>query len=146
MTPRTDLFIDGRWRSGSDGRRFDVIDPADSTTIASFAVASEQDCHAAVDSAAAAQPAWAAAAPRERGEILRTAYETLTAETDHFAELMVRENGKAWADAIGEAAYAKEFFRWFAEESVRIPGASTGSPPPATNGSWWTVSRSGCRC
>ncbi|WP_033341577.1 NAD-dependent succinate-semialdehyde dehydrogenase [Catenuloplanes japonicus] len=128
MTLFTDLFIDGRWRPGADGRRFDVIDPSDGGTIAAFAAATEQDCMDAVDAAAAAQPGWAATAPRERGEILRAAYEILTAETEIFAEIMVRENGKAWPDAIGEATYAKEFFRWFSEEAVRIPGDYRLSP------------------
>ena len=124
----TDLFIDGEWRPGSDGRRFDVVDPADLSTVARFAAASEQDCMDAVDAAAAAQESWAATAPRERGELLRTAYEILTAEIEEFAELMVRENGKSWSDAVGEANYAKEFFRWFAEEAVRVPGDYRLSP------------------
>ncbi|WP_448811026.1 NAD-dependent succinate-semialdehyde dehydrogenase [Agromyces bauzanensis] len=122
MTVFTDLFIDGEWRPGSGDQRFDVIDPADLSTIGRFAIATEQDCMDAVDAAAAAQPAWAATPPRERGELLRTAYELLTDEVETVAELMVRENGKSWADAIGEANYAKEFFRWFSEEAVRIPG------------------------
>ena len=128
MTLHTDLFIDGSWRPGADGGRFDVVDPADQSTIARFAIATEQDCMDAVDAAAAAQPGWAATAPRERSEMLRTAYEILTDESEAFAELMVRENGKSWADAIGEANYAKEFFRWFAEEAVRVPGDYRLSP------------------
>lgn len=128
MTVFTDLFIDGGWRPGSDGRRFDVIDPADLSTIGRFAVATEQDCMDAVDAAAAAQAGWAATPPRERGEVLRAAYEILTDEIETVAELMVRENGKSWADAIGEANYAKEFFRWFSEEAVRIPGDYRLSP------------------
>ncbi|MFG1603291.1 NAD-dependent succinate-semialdehyde dehydrogenase [Actinoplanes sp. NPDC049265] len=124
----TDLFIDGEWRPGSDGRRFDVIDPADGSTIAAFAAATEQDCMDAVDAAAAASASWAATAPRERSELLRAAYEILTEEAEDFAELMVRENGKSWADAMGEANYAKEFFRWFAEEAVRVPGDYRLSP------------------
>jgi succinate-semialdehyde dehydrogenase/glutarate-semialdehyde dehydrogenase len=74
----TDLFIDGAWRPGSDGTRFDVVDPADLSLVAQFAIASEKDCLDAVDAAAAAQPAWAATAPRERSELLRKAYEILT--------------------------------------------------------------------
>jgi succinate-semialdehyde dehydrogenase/glutarate-semialdehyde dehydrogenase len=128
MTLHTDLFIDGAWRPGADGGRFDVVDPADQSTIARFAIATERDCMDAVDAAAAAQPGWAATAPRERSEMLRTAYEILTDESEAFAELMVRENGKSWADAIGEANYAKEFFRWFAEEAVRVPGDYRLSP------------------
>jgi len=128
MTVPADLFIDGQWRPGSDGRRFDVIDPSDSSTVAQFAIATEQDCSDAVDAAAAAQPAWAATAPRERAEILRTAYEILTDEAEAVAEIMVRENGKSWSDAAGEVGYAKEFFRWFSEEAVRIPGDYRLSP------------------
>ena len=128
MTPLTDLFIDGHWRPGSNGGRFDVIDPADLSTIGRFAIATDVDCMDAVDAAALAQPGWAATAPRERGELLRTAYEILTRDREEFAEIIVRENGKSWADAIGEANYAKEFFRWFAEEAVRVPGDYRLSP------------------
>jgi len=128
MILSTDLFIGGKWRAGEGDARFDVVDPADLSTIARFAIASEQDCMDAVDAAAAAQESWAATPPRERGELLRAAYEILTDEVEEFAELMVRENGKSWSDAMGEAGYAKEFFRWFAEEAVRVPGDYRLSP------------------
>ncbi len=118
----SDLFIDGAWRPGSSGDRFAVTDPSTNTTITEFAIASVEDCLAAVDAAETAAPGWAAMAPRVRSEILRKAFEILTEEREHFAEIMVRENGKAWPDAIAEAGYATEFFRWFAEEAVRIPG------------------------
>lgn len=123
-----DLFIDGQWRPGSGGDRYDVVDPADLSVIARFAVATEADCHAAVAAAAAAQEGWAATAPRERSELLRAAFELLTDEAEALAETMVLENGKAWADATAEAAYATEFFRWFAEEAVRVPGDDRLAP------------------
>jgi succinate-semialdehyde dehydrogenase / glutarate-semialdehyde dehydrogenase len=123
-----DLYIDGEWRAGSEGKRFPVIDPSDGSTIAQFAIASEADCDASIAAAERAQPGWAATPPRQRGEILRRAWEILTAESDHFAEIMVRENGKSWADAKAEAGYATEFFRWFSEEAVRIPGEYRLSP------------------
>lgn len=128
MTYRADLFIDGEWRPGSSGERFDVIDPSDLTVIERFAVATEADCMAAVDAAAAAQESWAATAPRVRSELLRAAYDVLTDEVELFAEVMVRENGKSWVDAMAEANYAKEFFRWFSEEAVRVPGDYRISP------------------
>jgi len=123
-----ELFIDGRWRAGSEGATFPVIDPSDGSTIASFAIASREDCLEAVEAAARAQASWAATAPRRRSELLRAAYEVLTDEVELFTEIMIRENGKSYADAIGEANYAKEFFRWFAEEAVRIPGEYRLSP------------------
>lgn len=126
--PIAQLFIDGAWRPGSDGGTFPVVDPADGTTIADFAIATREDCLAAVESAARAQTSWAATSPRERSELLRAAYEVLTEEVEALAEIMIRENGKSYRDAIGEANYAKEFFRWFAEEAVRIPGEYRLSP------------------
>jgi succinate-semialdehyde dehydrogenase/glutarate-semialdehyde dehydrogenase len=123
-----DLFIDGQWRPGGDGTRFDVIDPSDLSVIARFAAANEADCMAAVDAASAAQEGWAATPARVRSELLRAVYDVLTDEVEVFAELMVRENGKSWSDAMGEANYAKEFFRWFAEEAVRVPGDYRLSP------------------
>ena len=132
MTYISNLFIDGEWRAGGEGKTFPVIDPADGSTIADFAIATEDDCTAAIEAADAAFPAWAATAPRERSEILRRAFDILTAEKEHFAEIMVRENGKSWGDAMAEAGYATEFFRWFAEEAVRIPGDFRLSPSGAT--------------
>ena len=128
MTYFSELYIDGKWRPGSDARRFPVIDPADGTVVAEFAAANEADCLEAIAAAERAFPAWAATSARERSEILRRTYEILTEEAETFAAVMVRENGKSWADAMGEASYAKEFFRWFAEEAVRIPGDYRLSP------------------
>lgn len=124
----SDLFIDGEWRQGSARTTFPVVDPSDGSTIADFAIATREDCLAAVEAASTAQAAWADTPPRQRSELLRAAYEVLTDEVELFAEIMIRENGKSYADAIGEANYAKEFFRWFAEEAVRIPGEYRLSP------------------
>lgn len=71
---------------------------------------------------------WAAQTPRHRSEVLRKAWELMIAKLDHFAHLITLENGKARTDAIGEATYAAEFFRWFAEEAVRADGMITHAP------------------
>ena len=125
---KTDLYIDGGWRPGSDGERFDVINPADESVIASVASATLDDARAALDAAAAAFPEWAARKPRERAEILRRAWELMHARLPEFARLITLENGKAGADAMGEAGYACEFFRWFSEEAVRADGLITHAP------------------
>ena len=128
MTYLNDLFIDGTWRAGGEGRRFPVIDPSDGSELTQFAVATEADCLDAVDAAARAFPEWSATPPRERSELLRRCYEILTAEEDLLSDMIVRENGKAHADARAEARYAREFFRWFAEEAMRIGGDFRLSP------------------
>jgi succinate-semialdehyde dehydrogenase / glutarate-semialdehyde dehydrogenase len=124
----TDLWIGGKWRKASDGGRFDVIDPATENTVASVASATVEDAKAAVDAAGAAFPAWAAKKPRERGEILRKAFELIMRDAERLAKLITIENGKALSDSRGEVAYAAEFFRWNAEEAVRNLGQLYNAP------------------
>jgi succinate-semialdehyde dehydrogenase/glutarate-semialdehyde dehydrogenase len=124
----TDLHIGGKRRSASDGATIEVRDPATEDVIATVGSASIEDGLAAVEAAHEAGPQWAATSPRERGEILRRAFTLLVDRAEAFAELMVLENGKALADARGEAAYAAEFFRWFSEEAVRNRGEVMTAP------------------
>jgi succinate-semialdehyde dehydrogenase / glutarate-semialdehyde dehydrogenase len=124
----TDLYIDGAWKEGSTGERFDVLNPADQSVLASVASATVDDAKAAIDAAEAAFGEWAARSPRERGEILRRAYELIMADQERLAALVTLENGKALPDSRGEIAYAAEFFRWYAEEGVRNIGDVMRSP------------------
>lgn len=128
MPHLNDLFIDGIWRPGGDSTRFPVIDPVDGNQVTAFAVATERDCLDAVDAAERSLPAWSATPPRERSELLHRCYEILAAEEQDLTDIIIIENGKAHADALAEARYAREFFRWFAEESVRIGGDFRLSP------------------
>ncbi len=84
----TDLWIGGQWRKASDGERFDVIDPATENTVASVASATVDDAKAAVDAASAAFAGWAAKKPRERGEILRKAFELIMRDAERLAKLI----------------------------------------------------------
>src|SRR5580693_4466704 len=124
----TDLWIGGRWRKAADGQRFDVIDPATENKITSVASASIDDAKAAVDAASDAFEGWAGRKPRERGEILRKAFEVIMAQSERLAKLITLENGKALSDSRGEVAYAAEFFRWYAEEAVRNIGEVSRAP------------------
>ncbi len=124
----TDLWIGGKWRKSSDGQRFDVIDPATENKITSVASATVDDAKAAVDAASEAFPGWAAKKPRERGEILRKAFDLIMRDAERLAKLMTLENGKALPDSRAEVAYAAEFFRWNAEEAVRNLGQLYNAP------------------
>jgi succinate-semialdehyde dehydrogenase/glutarate-semialdehyde dehydrogenase len=124
----TNLYINGAWVDGADKVRFDVINPATEEVLTSVASAEISDADAALDAAEAAMKEWAAKTPRHRSEVLRKAWELMTARLDEFANLITLENGKAGTDAKGEATYAAEFFRWFAEEAVRADGLITHAP------------------
>ena len=121
------LYIDGEWRDGSKGT-FSVEDPSTGETLVDVADASEDDAKAALDAAAAAGPEWAAYPPRERGEILRRAFEKIIAHEDELALLMTLEMGKPLKESKAEVAYGAEFLRWFSEQAVRIEGRYATSP------------------
>ncbi|MEV4730087.1 NAD-dependent succinate-semialdehyde dehydrogenase [Saccharopolyspora sp. NPDC049426] len=125
---RTGLFIDGDWRPAKDGATFDVEDPSTGKVLTSVANATSADGAAALDAAAAAQESWAATSPRERAELLRCAFEAVTARAEDFALLMTMEMGKPLAEARGEVAYGAEFLRWFSEEAPRISGRFATAP------------------
>jgi succinate-semialdehyde dehydrogenase/glutarate-semialdehyde dehydrogenase len=122
----TGLLIGGQWSTG--GATFPVLDPATEEPLAEVADGTVDDALDAVSAAQAAAGGWAATPPRQRAEILRKAFELMTARSEQFARLMSAENGKSLRDARGEAAYAAEFFRWYAEEAVRIEGTVMRAP------------------
>ncbi len=119
------LLIGGRWRDGEHGDGVAVEDPATGETIARVADASEADALEALGAAADAFASWRETAPRERGEILRRAYEALIGRADELALLMTLEMGKTVAESRAEVTYAADFLRWFSEEAVRIDGRYT---------------------
>jgi succinate-semialdehyde dehydrogenase/glutarate-semialdehyde dehydrogenase len=116
------LFLGGSWSAAADGGRFDVTDPSNGEVLKSIADARPKDAVAALDAAAGAQDEWARTAPRQRGELLRRAFDAVTARAEDFALLMTLEMGKPLAESRGEVAYGAEFLRWFGEEAVRIVG------------------------
>ncbi len=116
------LFIGGRWQDATGGGTFDVADPSTGRTIKTIADATPEDGIRALDAAVAAQEDWAATAPRRRSDILRRAFDLLTARADEVALLMTLEMGKPLAESRGEVTYGAEFLRWFSEEAVRIAG------------------------
>src|SRR5579864_3557079 len=122
----TGMFIGGSWRDGAG--YFDVEDPATGEVIARVAEGTPDDGIAALDAACRVQEDWAATPPRQRGEVLRRAYELLTERIDDLALLMTLEMGKPVAESRAEITYAADFFRWFGEEAVRIDGRWTPGP------------------
>ncbi len=128
----TDLFVAGTWRPAAAGRRLEVSDPATGSVLATVADADTDDAAAAVDAAAAAAADWAATSPRSRADLLMRAFDLMRERSEELALLISLENGKSLADARGEVAYAAEFFRWYAEEGVRLRG-QVGHAPSGAN-------------
>ncbi len=121
------LYIGGQWRDGAKGT-LSVEDPSTGESLCEVADASVQDAVAALDAAVAAGPEFAAMAPRDRGEILRRAFELIVERKEDLALIMTLEMGKTYKESLAEITYAAEFFRWFSEEAVRIDGRYAVAP------------------
>jgi len=122
------LYIGGKWTAPSQQAFIDVIDPSTEAVLTSVPDANTQDVARAVEAAAEAAISWRETAPRKRSEILRRCFELMIERSEMLATLISMENGKALTDARGEIAYAAEFFRWNAEEAVRISGEFAIAP------------------
>jgi succinate-semialdehyde dehydrogenase/glutarate-semialdehyde dehydrogenase len=122
------LLVGGEWRDATGGGTLAVEDPATGEALCEVADATGDDAVAALDAAVAVQDEWAAHPPRERGEVLRRAFEAMTERADELALLMTLEMGKSVAESKAEIAYAAEFLRWNGEEAVRIDGRFATAP------------------
>jgi succinate-semialdehyde dehydrogenase/glutarate-semialdehyde dehydrogenase len=121
------LFIGGEWRDGGQGT-LSVEDPSTGESLCEVADASPEDARAALDAAVAAGPEFARYPPRERGEILRRAFDAIVDRQDELALLMTLEMGKPVKESKAEILYAADFLRWFSEQAVRIDGRFAVAP------------------
>jgi succinate-semialdehyde dehydrogenase / glutarate-semialdehyde dehydrogenase len=121
----TQLYVGGSWRDAGEGGTIAVEDPSTGETLAEVADATVDDAKAALAAAHEAFGTFRDHPPRERGDILRRAYDLITERADDLALLMTLEMGKPVAESKAEIAYAANFFRWYSEEAVRINGRFT---------------------
>ncbi|MBN9643224.1 NAD-dependent succinate-semialdehyde dehydrogenase [Corynebacterium mendelii] len=121
-------FVAGHFVDASDDATFTVDDPATGAPVAQVADCSPAQFVTALDHAESAGKSWAATPERTRSEVLRAIFSAVGAHADDFATIMTLEMGKPFAEASGEVAYANEYFRWFSEQAVRLPGRFSQSP------------------
>jgi succinate-semialdehyde dehydrogenase/glutarate-semialdehyde dehydrogenase len=117
---KTQALINGEWVNGVE--RFDVTDPATGLKLADVPNLGRADAAAAIAAANAAWPAWKAKTAKERSNILRKWYDLLMLNQEDLGRLMTSEQGKPFAEAKGEVAYAASFVEWFAEQAKRVNG------------------------
>jgi malonate-semialdehyde dehydrogenase (acetylating)/methylmalonate-semialdehyde dehydrogenase len=102
--PKGDVqnYIDGEWRDPSGDRGQDIVDPATGETLSYVGFSSEADVDAAVEAGQAAFEDWRATPVEERIQPLFEFKRLLEAHQDDLAEIIVREHGKTFDEAVGE--------------------------------------------
>ena len=134
MAPTTQLphdlptgsLIGGAWLPAAS--TFEVHDPATGNILAEVADADSATALAALDAAADAAPAWRAASPRARADVLHDVHRTLLARGEEIAALITAEGGKPLAESRAELTYGADYVRWYAEQAVRTGGLARTAP------------------
>jgi alpha-ketoglutaric semialdehyde dehydrogenase len=127
----TDLshYINGEWVRGKS--TLDSLNPSDTRDVVARAPSDDGAAmNDAVQAAKAALPAWSAASPEVRSDILDKVGTTLLARKDELGRLLSREEGKTLAEGIGEVARAGRIFKFFAGEALRRHGVTVDSTRP----------------
>jgi len=124
----TQAYIGGQWRNASDGRTFDVTNPATGEKIAAVADCAAAETLTAIAAASAAQKGWAGWTANDRANVLRRWRDLMVAQADRLARILMLENGKPLAEARGEILYSASYLEWFAEEARRIYGDVIPAP------------------
>ncbi len=115
-------LIGGHWCDAGNAKSWDVINPATEEVVLPVPFGDGSDARAAIEAAAAAQPAWAAMNPYERAAILRRAADLMRLRAPELGRVTTLESGKPLAQAVGEWTVAADLFEWFAEEGKRAYG------------------------
>ena len=123
-------YVGGRWVAGSEGRSFDVTDPATGATLAWVASLGAEETTDAIAAAQKAFAGWRDLLPQERAKILRRWHELMLAAKEDLALIMTLEQGKPLAESRGEIDYAASFIEWYAEEGKRVNAESITSHLP----------------
>ncbi|CDL82916.1 NAD-dependent succinate-semialdehyde dehydrogenase [Xenorhabdus szentirmaii] len=123
-------YINGQWVDADNKTTFDVINPANGDILANVSDLGAAETLRAIEAANNALPAWRALTAKQRSEKLRLWFELIMHNQDELAEILSAEQGKPYAEAMGEIAYGASFIEWFAEEGKRIYGETLPSPMP----------------
>ncbi|MFO1089057.1 MAG: CoA-acylating methylmalonate-semialdehyde dehydrogenase [Hyphomicrobiales bacterium] len=122
MTTEIGHFIGGKRVAGKSGRFADVFNPNTGEVQAKVALASKAELRAAVENAAAAQPAWAAKNPQVRARVMMKFVDLLNRDKEKLAHALSMEHGKTIPDSIGDVQRGLEV----CEFAIGIPHLMKG--------------------
>ncbi|MEX5219566.1 MAG: aldehyde dehydrogenase family protein [Nitrospira sp.] len=122
--------LNGQWRGGRSGRVAEDRNPYSDDVLTRIPLANEQDLNEAYQSAAAAQPAWAATLPGERAAILRRAADIMDARKEEIVTWLIKESGSTRLKATIEWDSARAITLEAASAPYRVQGRILPSDIP----------------
>ncbi|GLQ79133.1 NAD-dependent succinate-semialdehyde dehydrogenase [Mesorhizobium huakuii] len=116
---KSQAYINGAY-SGTPS--VNVTNPATGDVVGLVPNQGAAEATAAVDAASVAFHPWAARTAKERSVILRKWFDLILANRQDLATILTTEQGKPFAEALGEIEYAASYVEFYAEEAKRIAG------------------------
>ncbi|WP_170367045.1 CoA-acylating methylmalonate-semialdehyde dehydrogenase [Ruegeria arenilitoris] len=123
-------FINGEYTPGTSGRFDDVYNPATGEVQYKCPMASTAETTAAIEHAAAAQPAWGATNPQKRARVMMQMVHLMHRDMDKLAEALSREHGKTLPDAKGDLQRGLEVIEYCIGAPQMLKGEFTDSAGP----------------
>ncbi len=122
MNIPNEMYIDGQWRSSSEGRRLEIINPATEEVVDSVPSATKEDLDLALEAAQKAWLSWRTTDAWTRSTLLRRIAQGIRDSSQLLAEVLTEEQGKPLRESTSEVAAAADVFEWYADEARRIYG------------------------
>jgi lactaldehyde dehydrogenase / glycolaldehyde dehydrogenase len=114
-------YINGEWCDSQHS--IEVENPATGEIFATVAESSIADAQLALETSEKAQLLWGAMPAVKRAEYLYKITDKIKGEREHFATLLVMEQGKTLAEAFGEVDDTVRYITYSAEAARRIEGS-----------------------
>ncbi len=125
--PKINHLIHGK--SVASERYFETINPANQQVLAVVANGGEAEVNAAVASAKAAFPGWAATPATERAKLMRKLGELITAQVPEISAMETNDCGQVIAQTRKQLTpRAGDNFTYFAEMCTRVDGHTYPTP------------------
>ena len=115
-------YINGKWQKSSDGKTYDVINPATEEILGKASKATEKDVDEALKSAKNGLKIWSKTSPWERAKVIRKIADLIREKKEILAKWLTLEVGKPLIEGVGEVNGAADIFEWNSEETKRIYG------------------------
>lgn len=116
------MYINGEWRDSASGQKENVESPTNEEVIYTVPKGGVEDAKLALETAEAAQPAWAAMPAVERGNILIKFADLILKNKERLARILAREMGKTYELALGEVTVSADFINFPAQAARRLEG------------------------
>jgi acyl-CoA reductase-like NAD-dependent aldehyde dehydrogenase len=126
------LFINGQWTDASAARTYEKRNPFNGEIVFRVAAANKDDARRAIESAAAAFPAWSSTPPGVRRSLFLKAADILDRRQPEIARITAEETGETFGWGMFNCIFASAMLREAAAQTYGLIGEIIPSDLPDT--------------